>query len=101
MIVLMSLDTKLGWPGFRPSLLPFWNLFVGLGLAIILSVLCVLYANKSYGSLQNDDLRDFIRYFGSPPHSSLCLITTRVAFCKRPACVLLQQVRRNAVADRA
>jgi len=30
-----------------------------------------------YGSLQNDDLRDFIRYFASPTHSSLCLITTR------------------------
>ena len=25
---------RLGWPGFRPSLLPFWNFFAGLGLAI-------------------------------------------------------------------
>jgi len=30
-----------------------------------------------YGSLQNEDLRDFIRYFALPTHSSLCLITTR------------------------
>ena len=30
----MSFVTRLGWPGFRPSLLPFWNLFWGLGLAM-------------------------------------------------------------------
>ena len=43
----MSLVMRLGWPGFRPSLLPFWNLFWGLGFAIILSVLSVLYGNKA------------------------------------------------------
>ena len=32
--VLMSFVMRLGWPGFRPSLLPFWNLFWGLGLAM-------------------------------------------------------------------
>jgi hypothetical protein len=30
----MSFVMRLGWPGFRPSLLPFWNLGVGLGLAM-------------------------------------------------------------------
>ena len=25
---------RLGWPGFRPSLLPFWNLLAGRGLAM-------------------------------------------------------------------
>ena len=39
---MMSLVMRLGWPGFRPSLLPFWNLFLGLGLAIGLSMLSIL-----------------------------------------------------------
>jgi hypothetical protein len=35
--VLMSLVMRLGWPGFRPSLLPFWNLFWGVRISHDLS----------------------------------------------------------------
>jgi hypothetical protein len=40
--VLMSLVVRLGWPGFRPSLLPFWNLFWGVRISHDLSVLSLL-----------------------------------------------------------
>ena len=37
---------RLGWPGFRASLLPFWNLLVGLGLAIGFPVFPYFSANE-------------------------------------------------------
>ena len=46
--VLMSLVVRLGWPGFRPSLLPFWNLFWGvrISLSVLDDVTCPVEAGN-------------------------------------------------------
>jgi hypothetical protein len=50
---MMSLVMRLGWPGFRPSLLPFWNLFWGVGLAMTFPFFPYFNGNNipHYGSL--------------------------------------------------
>jgi tetratricopeptide (TPR) repeat protein len=65
------------WPGMKTRLLA--RLLEGGRYLIVLDSLEAVQHQSGdlYGSFNNEYIRDFLRLFATPTHSSLCLVTTR------------------------
>jgi tetratricopeptide (TPR) repeat protein len=65
------------WPGMKSRLLA--RLLEGGSHIVVLDSLEAVQHQSGdlYGSFNNEHVRDFLRLFATPTHSSLCLVTTR------------------------